>query len=543
MLPLATFQDAELTGSRSPPRRDVSMDRSRLTRAAAAASTKGGGLFKTAADPVGNARRRLIAYLIAIAVLGGAIVLYDPPERAPEIVARDADADLPVRPPHEALVEIDRARLAAVRDATPTARALLERDARLHLLEQSSRLIWGDLQRLGLQRGDWQQLMDDPASQRGDAVWAIGRLKWFETETLDGLFEVRGEIEDERGRSWGFLVAAEPYGAERGARQPTPIEVGEVVRVEGFFFKVADLARPDRSVVTAPLIVGRDLNRSMFRMEPVTELTDDQVARIASIDDRTLGLAEQPLETPEFYELLSYVKHAPRERLFAEEPVEVTPDMLLKSPARWRARPVRVTGVLVAAKQEELGLGGENPLGEPFIWELWASDNRAGELGTVGILAFDLPEGLRPGTIVEADGLFFRRQAYETRENKAHMASIILAREVWEFVPPPDTLTPIMVKIVGGLVGVVILLIVLANWRDRRASLDQRSKRMKRHQRNAALPGVLHGNADEAVLAGVGVPLALSPRRRADGERDAGEGDDAPADAPRDDAADDDDAS
>lgn len=513
------------------------MDKGRIRRAAEAASLK--GMFGKGGPPDPNAalRRRLLAYLVLVVLMGAWIFRGgsepDAPGSSPAV--RPLDDDLVPAPIATPLVQVDHALLDTVRDGTPAERARLERDVRLHLLDLSSRLIYGDLERLGLHKADRKALMADPAAHRGEALWVIGRLKWWDSATLDGLYEVRGELEDEQGGSWAFLVATEPRDLSRAgplASVPSDIEIGEVVRLKGFFFKDVDLARPDRTLFTAPMLVGRELLRSAFRIEPVTSIDDGMRERLARVQDQTLGLAELPLESPVFYELLSFAKHgAPDDFAPPDQITETTPTPLLTRPDDWRGRPVQIVGTLLVAEQPPLGPNGENPLGEPLVWTLWLSDARAGEMGTMELFTFDIPAGLKPGMIVEAKGRFFRRYAYESGSHKPHIASVIVANQVWTYVPPADTFTPMLVKSLVGGAALVLIVIVLGNLRDRRASSKERARRMDRTRKLVALPGALARGREAASAAADDATDGVSS------ERSSGEaGADAPP-APHGDAA------
>ncbi len=113
-------------------------------------------------------KRRVIFYLFAIVFVYGAWRVMRPKQAPAELTATQSiDAlDTPVEPMPPA-ARIDSARLAPVRDETNAERAYLERDAQVHLLEQSAKLAYGALDQLGLQNGDWEQIAADPAGHRG----------------------------------------------------------------------------------------------------------------------------------------------------------------------------------------------------------------------------------------------------------------------------------------------------------------------------------------------------------------------------------------
>jgi hypothetical protein len=438
--------------------------------------------------------RRVRVYTVAAVVLGLFYVFGGgagddaPLERA----SKPLDpVDLPIDVPP--LAKVDPTLLQGVVDGTPAERAVLESAPLRHLMLQAGRLVYGDLPRLGLLPGDWDALVSEPAAHRGAPFWARGTLQWIEQEMVDGYLEVRGEVRDRAGQPWGFLVVTEPYRAVPG----------DVVKLSGFFMKSHDLLRPDGSQVTVPLLVGDEILQSAYPMDPVTSLDS---ARFDGVRDADLAEASAPLESPEYWELLSYVDNTSVDTLFPpDEPLPtMLPTELLTRPWAHRAQPVTLTGVLYYMTEAPLGHRGENPLGIPFVWELWISDNRAGQAGTIHAVSIGRPEGLEEGDIVEVDGLFFRRQAFENKRNQPRMAAAVVAKRVRPLIPEPDTLTPALVRVVTGLVGVVVLLIVLGQWRERRASATARSRRMRRHQGNVARPGLLAAGGEGPAQGGEG---------------------------------------
>ena len=436
------------------------MDKSRIGNAA---------VGKRSADIDRRMKRRIYVYVAAAVLL---FFVWDSNRHKgapPPSPTETGPLDIPTEqlPPR---AKIDPARLAAVRDGTRDERLMLEQDAHLHVLEEASKLAYGDLDQLGLVPGDWQALHDDPAPHRGQPFWVIGTLSWLDTEVIDRLPYYRGEVIDADGNPWAFSVAIQPY----------KLEVGQVVKLAGFFVKTWEFLRPDGTFVTAPLLVGEEILESSFRMDPVTRLRVDLLDEVRDAD---LAQANRPLESLAFYELLSYVTHAPLETLFSVPPVEVQPIELLRDPDHWRGETVHVTGVLLYMKETPLGPRGENPLGEPFAWQLWVSDTRSGDAGTMLVMSLVKPEGVAEGDIVDVEGIFLRRFAFENKANRPRMVAVIPARSVTKFTPREDTLTPVLVKVIIGLVGAIVLLVALGGAAERRSSAKARGSRMRRKKK------------------------------------------------------------
>ena len=478
------------------------MDRSKLGQAA---------VGKKGADLNKRMQRRIFVYLAASGLLLVVWLMNRPaPEPAPTARTPLDTVDIPDDRPRQPRAEVDPARLAPVRDDTRAARALLDPDASQHLLEQSTRLAYGDLDALGLEPGDHARLAADGRGLRGRPFWVLGEIRWWESEVVDRLPRTRGEIIDADGNSWAFLVVVEPFN----------VEPGDVVRMAGFYLKQYDLRRPSGEFVTAPLLVGEELLASAYRIEPVTALRDDL---FEDVFDADLAQANEPLDSPAFYELLSYAKHAPDEVVYPDEPLaDMQPVHLLRDPDAWRGETVKLTGVLLYLKQAPLGPRGENPLGVPFVWQLWVSDNRSGDAGTMLVLSLDEPAA-KERDIVEIEGVFYRRWAFENKANRPRIVPVIMARSVETYVPGETTLTPMLMKIIVGVVAVVVVLLVVAQNREKHAALKARNKRVRRKGKLIQLDGRLATAAAGAGDAPAGAPATTV---------DAGGG--APADTPGD---------
>ena len=445
------------------------MDKDRIRRAALAADGT-------------NYRRRMIAYAGTVALILGFLAWQaSRPAPAPAALEDVAAPDEP-RGVRESLAKVDPSLLAGVRDGTEVERALLEPGPTAHLVEQAGRLVYGDLEQMGLQAVPRAELVADPAAWRGRPVTVLGTLRALETVDDAAGTTRRGTLQDEHGEAWIFIVLSEP----------ADVRPGDVVRVSGFFFKLHDYLAPDNSLVSGPLVVGQELLRSAWRIEPVTELSPELLARVR---DTSLADASLPLESPEFYSLLSFVENAPDEALLGPDGrlQEVRASDLLQNSLIWRGRPVRVSGLLLAAEEVPLGLRGENPLGRPFIWNLWLSSYA----GVCRVLSLEKPEGIEVRRdIVDADGVYFRRYSYENTKDQPRTAAVVVARHVHRYDPPKDTFTPLLVKAGIALVAVLGGLLWMAGRRDRLSGAMERQKRIERQKKLTRLPGRLTQGRD-----------------------------------------------
>lgn len=422
--------------------------------------------------------RRIWVYTFLIVVLGTVIFTQ------PGGDDRPADAERPYEYPdepviREVLADPDPQILAGVRDTSRVERSTLESEPFRHLLIEAGKLVYGDLEQLGIEQGSWDELTSAPAEHRGEPYWVLGELQWVELMQDDGPTHWRGEVVDEEGLSWHFAVVV----------QPNDIVPGDVVRVQGFFLKHYEGLRPDRSFASGPMLVGEELVESAWRIEPVTSLPSTELEELRDYD---LEAATRPLEEPLFYEMLSYVSNTDVDSFFppdaSMEDYEIEPVTLMQNSSLYRGKPVRVYGRLLYKEQMPLGPRGENPLGEPFAWFVWI-DNQWGGMSVA--ISFDEPEGMQKGDIIHADGLYYRRWAFENAVNRPVMTAAVITKRFVEHVPKPDELTPMLRTGILVLAGVIAVLLLIGSIGDRRAASDTRKRRMRLHRKNVARPGRL----------------------------------------------------
>jgi hypothetical protein len=439
------------------------------------------GAAATGGKSIPNAQRRIMAYSGALIVL---IIFY---------IMKGSDSGpepglMPVAPPQQpkesvSLAKVDPDLLSGVRDGTRDDRALLENVPLDHLLAQAGLLVYGDLEQLGLQRGDWMELTSGAEQRRGDALYVIGTLKWLEPLRDSRGYRVRAEIEDEDGRSWNAIFVTEPY----------ELNPGDVVKAAGFFLKHYDMLRPDRSTSSGPLLVGEEMLRSAFRIDPVTTLRDDLFLRVR---DRNLTDASRPIDTPEFYELLSYVTNVPEDVLFPPglDLREIPALSLLSNTDHYRGETMRVSGLLAYAQKVPLGPRGENPLGVPFVWKLWLSSTRGISL----VITFESAEDfIARRDVIDADGIYFRRYGYENQRGNAQMAAVLLARRIERYVHPGNPISPMVIWSIVGVIAAGGVALWLGARSDRASESIARQKRVARQKKLAALPGRLGGPGPE----------------------------------------------
>ena len=447
------------------------MDRQRIRRA-------GMGKRASAALNPGREKLRMIVYgIVAVAIFSLLVAKDGDPPPTDEL----PDDRYQTPREYEPLARVDPARLTSVRDDTDTARAVLEPGPLQHLIDQASKLVYGDMAQLGVQAVPRAELLADSAARRGDPVWVLGRMQWYELDSYTDPISFRGEVLDERGESWLFQVVT----------PPRELDFDDVVRLNGFYLKHHDMLRPDRSFASGPLVVAEELLPSAFRLDPVTELTPEMFRGVRDYD---MELASRPLDSLPYFQLLSYVANTPADEIFGpvEEREPMYASVLLKQQDEWRGKPVTVRGNLLHMQRSLLGPSGENPLGQPYVWDLWLL-NRTG--GPTHVVMLEEPVGLVGGRdmLVDVDGLFFRRQVYENKNNQAMVASVLIGARAREFIIPEDEITPWIQRIVLGMGMLLLTLIAVAQLREGKLMARARVRSVARKKRLIALPGTLAG--------------------------------------------------
>lgn len=101
-------------------------------------------------------------------------------------------------------------------------------------------------------------------------------------------------------------------------------------------------------------------------------------------------------------------------------------------------------GRLITVKGEIRGLQttppGSNDHGIETLWEAWLFNADSG-LNPYVVRCTSIPDGiptgmqLKPGTVVEVTGYFFKRYGYLTQDDRLHVAPMILARSMKWFKP------------------------------------------------------------------------------------------------------------
>ena len=380
---------------------------------------------------------------------------------------------------------VDRAVLGEVLDETPEQRLIAEHGPYLHLLMEAGRAVPGDFRRLGsrnLTSEFEDELREDPASHRGEVYSVKGILTSLFERPVSFDLENRDEgtrlpcwvavAQDSDGHRFSFSTLTEPHN----------IQVGEVVRLEGFFFKQLDLHVPlgdeagsDLLVADTLHFVGKHVVPSFLNMEPVYQLDlgllstvlDEDLQDRAVIDENVLFHALSFLQNVDADELMTVAK-------------DVTSAALKNRPDEYRGMPIRVLGTFVDTWRRELGPEGENPLGLDFV------DHgllvHSGPAFTYLIAAQPSPPWLERDQNVIVEGIFLQRYVYQSRDGAVQESPLVLVKR---FLPYETNVSAVVWFPLIAIFGIAGLFTIwfLISVRGDRAATEEFRKRYYRNKR------------------------------------------------------------
>jgi len=396
---------------------------------------------------------------------------------------------------------VDFELLKEVNDATEAERIVREPQPFLHLLIEAGKLEPGDFTRLGARVADdalYRELLLRPAEWRGQPITAKARFNFSTEEKVplgarDPAGEElsfrywRGVATDDFGRIWSFSLLEEPTG----------LVAGDVIKIEGFFFKklaLFDRKYPEELIDPTAHLVGKRIVKSWLPMAPVTELSSELLAEVrdATPEERR-ELPDEPL-----WHLLSFVQQADGDsiaRSAAEAAAaferadpdarDATYEALLRDPAAHRGAPVRLVGALLD-RQPPRSRDEENPLELPHIWQTLFV--HGGPTFSYLISAEAPPEWAAGQAAVQVEGLFYKLHAYEARNDRMVTCPVLVVKRFVPLYPGIDELRSgiswILIAISAPLVAVMLLLAM----RDRKAAAALQEARLARRRARKAPP-------------------------------------------------------
>jgi hypothetical protein len=430
----------------------------------------------------------LTLLLLVVGGLFGWLKLTEAPEDATLPVDSDSTPIEAENAPPAA--KVDAELLRGVRDSTDAERIVREPEPFLHVLFEAAKLVPGDFRRLSATLADdatYQQILEAPDAWRGRAIVAKARFNFATTESVplgdrdsagkEMEFRYwRGVATDELGRTWSFSLLEEPNG----------IEPGDVIRIEGFFFKkfaLFDPEHPTELIDPTLHLVGKRVVKSFLRMPPVRQLSTALLSTVRdyTIEDR-LTLPEEPL-----WHVMSFVQNIDADALAAAAEVEsglgeatyLTNQALSKSPDEYRGTPVRLLGS-VSSQQRPWFRDDENPLDLPQVWHSLLVHN--GPAFSYLISAERPPEWISGQATVLVEGVFLKLHTYQAVNRQTVTCPVIVVKRFVPFRIETEGLRSNISWVLIGVSAPIVLGVLLLAARDRKAAVVLQEKQLKRRQ-------------------------------------------------------------
>jgi hypothetical protein len=389
-----------------------------------------------------------------------------------------------------AVPEIDQQLLRSIDDGTRTERLVLEPAPLAHLLEKSIDVVPSVADALGMPREPVPvaMLRASPSTYRGAYLWYSGELKFLAPgksgHPVAGYRIHEGYLETVDGETVMFRVSLEPK-----------VQVGEFVRIEGFFMKLRDSAAQPKAEM-APVLVGPELFPDYPRWDPVEtldpnvfeDLRDGVFADGEWVDYQD---AEHDLERSQDVPLWTLASFALHRDGGAEDTL-----------AHWRQSPAFVSKEqLDAVKHGQVPAGtpfrllgtfqfGEwtsarpNPVGIEHWTQVWIQIRDLGGK-IVPVWVPKKLSDLKRNESLEVRAYYLRRFVYDLQnsEGKA-FTPLFVAADLDRFTSGPEHPLATSVKwAFAALVMFVIVLLFTVARRDRRARDEHEVAMIERRRR------------------------------------------------------------
>lgn len=390
------------------------------------------------------------------------------------------------------LPELDSAILDQVEDTTREQRLLVEAEPLAHLLERSIDVVPSIATALGMpeQPVAIERLRARPETHRGRYLWYSGQLRHLSRgksgHPRDGYKIHEGWFETESGEDVLFRVSLPPRN----------IEVGDHVRVQGFFMKLHDSHELPKTTA-APILVGPELILDFPRWDNVDQLDP---AILATIDDELPPPSVADPEAPRgpvwdkipssqqlpLWHLTSYARTKGATMDFEawrNLPALTSKDQLVacRDGTLERGTPIRILGSFVFGHTWE---ARPNPVGIEAWSNAWVQvKDLGGKLIPVWV-----PDRIhnQRGDSLEVRGFYFRRFMYDT-DRGGTFAPIFVAERLNPFASAPEHSTTTALKwSFVALVGSIIALLFFLARRDRRQHVEHLHAMDERRRRRAA---------------------------------------------------------
>lgn len=407
-----------------------------------------------------------------------------------EHAAADPAAPVEVVERTIAVPQLDRQMLATALDANRAQRLQIEAEPLRHLLAQAIDVGPTVAAALGIpeQPVPLTEVRADPDKWRGRWLWYEGRLEQLSAprpgNPVPGysIYEATVRLPEDE-----FAMAA--FSVQPDAS----IKVGDWVRIEGYLLKLRDTTYP-LAIASAPMLVGRSLQRDYEDWPPVTSL-DEQL--LATVDDSSFWPGDlrfhdiETDQTPALWHLGAFVRDTADQRTFAQwrkirtlNAAEAYDD--LRHGELKRGTPMRVFGTLI---RRQTIAAPPNPANIKF-WTTALVQVR--EFGG-HLIPIWVPKRVRELPLrasLEVRGFYYRWFAYEAESGDRISVPLFVAADLDTF----DLGTGETMRSIGVWITVVtIALLALILWGQRRVARSalQHSREMdeRRRRRRARLPG------------------------------------------------------
>lgn len=411
-----------------------------------------------------SSEKSRLAFLGGLAIVFVAGFVYfrakarpDPEKKQDVAAVRQEEA--PFELVRQPAAKIDAKKLEPTKDATKLERLVREPEPYTHLLSEAYKLTPGDLEVMGLRTLDLDALRRDPALYRGTPFEVKGTVEAIEVVSGDKYHEVRGRVRLANDDVVAFAVLRE-----------SDCSPGDVVRLQGFFFKFVDLeTTPGTWIENVPLLVGRALTRSFIDLapNPSLEAVSWELVRDHGLEDQ-IDLQEEIL-----FEILNYVRSLTPEQKQNLPAEEVTWADLRRNPNAFRGKLVQITAQCPIDYQwpRTLGPAGENPLDHRVFY-----DGIAGVMGErlFRWIAFEPLKKEQVGdlNVSHITGVFFKNVAWENKRGHTYNGPLIVPIRVVPFRSPADNTQSFLNWIVIGAVSIVVSMLAISLFGNRKAQSE-----------------------------------------------------------------------
>lgn len=156
---------------------------------------------------------------------------------------------------------------------------------------------------------------------------------------------------------------------------------------------------------------------------------------LAGVEDDTLSLRKS--DQAAYDALLERLRTSDEQMLAAAFDASATFPAVMTEPGHFRGRVVSLNGIARRILEMPASANSQDGNG---LYELWVFTPDSGE-NPWRVVATDLPNDLPRGLLedgvpVRVNGVFFKRQGYETQRHALHVAPLLLAKTVHRVRPP-----------------------------------------------------------------------------------------------------------